>query len=107
MCIYTLVICVCLRYNKDNGEEGKHGKAPSIKERGLFMPVKYKIDILSALKGKGYSTYKLRKDKLLAEATIQTIRSGGLVSWENISRICSMLQCQPGDILEYVEDSPE
>ncbi len=67
------------------------------------MPVKYKIDILSALKGKGYSTYKLRKDKLLAEATIQTIRSGGLVSWENISRICSMLQCQPGDILEYVE----
>lgn len=68
------------------------------------MPVKYKIDILAALKEKGYSTYKLRKDKLLAEATIQTIRGGGLVSWENISRICSMLNCQPGDILEYVEE---
>ena len=68
------------------------------------MPVKYKIDILAALKEKGYSTYKLRKDKLLAEATIQTIRGGGLVSWENISRICSMLNCQPGDILEDVEE---
>lgn len=65
------------------------------------MPIAYKIDVLSALKAKGYSTYRLRKDRLLAEATIQTIRNGGLVSWDNIARICSMLNCQPGDILEY------
>ena len=68
------------------------------------MPIVYKIDILAALKEKGYSTYRLRKEKILAEATLQTIRSGGLVSWENISRICAMLDCQPGDILEYVPE---
>ncbi len=68
------------------------------------MPVVYSVDILAALKEKGYSTYKLRKEKLLAEATLQTIRNGGLVSWENISRICGMLECQPGDILEYVPE---
>lgn len=67
------------------------------------MPIAYKIDVLSELKAKGYSTYRLRKDKLLAEATIQSIRNGGLVSWDNIARICSMLKCQPGDILEYEE----
>lgn len=67
------------------------------------MPIAYKIDVLSALKAKGYSTYRLRKDKLLAEATIQAIRNGALVSWDNIARICSMLQCQPGDILEYTD----
>lgn len=69
------------------------------------MPIAYKIDVLAALKAKGYSTYRLRKDKLLAEATIQAIRSGGLVSWDNMARICSMLECQPGDILEY-KDAP-
>lgn len=68
------------------------------------MPVVYRVDILAALKEKGYSTYKLRKEKLLAEATLQTIRNGGLVSWENISRICGMLECQPGDILEYIPE---
>lgn len=70
------------------------------------MPIVYKIDVLAALKARGYSTYRLRKDKLLAEATIQTIRSGGLVSWDNMARICTMLDCQPGDILVHEKDTP-
>ena len=65
------------------------------------MPVIYKIDVLSALKERGFSTYKLRRDKLLSESTIQLLRKGELVSWENISRICEMLDCQPGDLLEH------
>lgn len=69
------------------------------------MPVIYKIDVLEKLKERGYTTYKLRKEKLLAEATIQNIRNGVLVSWENISRICALLDCQPGDIVEYVKES--
>ena len=65
------------------------------------MPVKYSVDILGALKDKGYSTYKLRKEKLLAENTIQQLRNEELVSWVNIGRLCDLLGCQPGDILEY------
>ena len=30
------------------------------------MPLQYRIDILQALKDKGYNTNKLRKDKLLS-----------------------------------------
>jgi putative transcriptional regulator len=67
------------------------------------MSVRYKQDVVAALKAAGFSTYKLRREKLLGEATIQKLRGGELVSWENISRICSMLKCQPGDIIEYVE----
>lgn len=66
------------------------------------MPVKYRIEILPALKEAGYNTTRLRREKLLGESTIQQIRKGELVSWGNISRICEMLDCQPGDILEYV-----
>ncbi len=65
------------------------------------MPVKYKIDVLSSLKQHGYNTTRLRREKLLGESTIQQLRTGTLVSWANIARICEMLQCQPGDILEY------
>ena len=71
------------------------------------MPIKYKIDILAALKEKGFSTYRLRKDKILGEATIQQLRRSENVSWENISRICEMLGCQPGDILEYVSEAAD
>lgn len=65
------------------------------------MPICYKINVLSALKEKGYTTYRLRKEKLLSERTIQSLRDGSMVSWETISRLCEMLECQPGDFLEH------
>ena len=66
--------------------------------------LKYKIDILEELKAKGYTTYKLRKDKVIGEAQIQKIRTGEIASKETLNTICKLLQCQPGDILEYIED---
>ena len=63
------------------------------------MPIQYKINVISALKDAGYSTYRLRKEKLLGEATIQKFRENELVSWENITTICRLLNCQPGDIV--------
>ena len=72
------------------------------------MSIKYKIDVLAALKAAGYSTYKLRKEKILAESTLQQFRNGDIVSNENLSRVCELLRCQPGDILEYVpEELPQ
>ena len=68
------------------------------------MPVRFKIDVLAELKKKGFSSYKMRQEKLMGEATIQQLRKGELVSWENIGRIFAMLDCQPGDILEYAEE---
>ena len=68
------------------------------------MPVKYRIDVLAALKDAGYSTYKLRKEKLLGESVLQQIREGVPVSLANLGRICELLNCQPGDILEYEDE---
>ena len=65
------------------------------------MAVIYKIDVLKSLKEKGYSTAKLRKDKLMGETTIQKIREGQLVSWANIDTICTLLECDVGDIVEH------
>lgn len=68
------------------------------------MPIKYKIDLIAALKSAGYSTYRIRKDKLLAESTLQCFRENKPVSWENISVLCELLNCQPGDIMEYADE---
>ena len=68
------------------------------------MPIVYKIDVLTALKEKGYNTTKLRKDKLLGESTIQQLRENKLVSWANMERLCALLDCQVGDLLEFVAE---
>ena len=69
------------------------------------MPIVYKMDVLAALKDAGYSSYRIRKEKLLGEATLQKIRNNELVSWENISTICQLLKCQPGDLVRYQDEA--
>lgn len=67
------------------------------------MTVHYKLDVLAALKDSGYSTYRLRKEKLLPEGTIQHLRDGTGISFESLGMVCRLLGKQPGDILEYRE----
>ncbi|MBR5570554.1 MAG: helix-turn-helix transcriptional regulator [Oscillospiraceae bacterium] len=67
------------------------------------MPLQFKIDVVATLKEKGYTSYKIRQEKLLSESTIQKLRSGKGVSWENIEALCRLLDCQPGDLIEYIE----
>ena len=66
------------------------------------MPLQYKIDVIAALKEKGYSSYRIRQEKLLSESTIQKLRAGKGVSWENLETLCRLLECQPADLIEYV-----
>lgn len=68
------------------------------------MPILYKFDVLQALKSKGYNTNRIRKEKLLAESTLQKLRNNEMVAISNIETICRLLNCQPGDILEYKEE---
>ena len=69
-------------------------------KEGVCMIV-YKFKPLDALKEKGYSAYRLRKEKLIGEAMIQKIRKEELPSWDALDIICELLNCQPGDIIEH------
>ena len=68
------------------------------------MPLQFKIDVVSALKEKGYTTYRIRNEKILSESTVQKLRAGKGVSWENIETLCRLLECQPADLMEYVRE---
>lgn len=68
------------------------------------MGLRFKVDVLAALKEKGITTYQIRKEKLLSESTVQKLRAGIGVSWENLETLCRLLDCQPYDLIEYVKD---
>ncbi len=68
------------------------------------MPLVYKIDVLAALKEKGYNTSRIRTEGLLSQSTLQKFRNGQGVSWDNLEALCRLLGCQPGDLIEYTDD---
>ena len=68
------------------------------------MPIIYRIDILAALKEAGYNTNRLRKEKLLSEGVIQSLRENKYIALQNISKICELLNCQPADLLVYKKE---
>ena len=71
------------------------------------MSLMYKCDVLQLLKQGGFNTNKLRQNRLLSEGVIQSLREQKPISWSNIEKICSMLNCQPGDLIEYVSDDTD
>ena len=67
--------------------------------------IRYKKNILQTLKEAGVTTYRLQKDKLISAGTVQKIREGNAsITSETLNVICSILECQPGDVLEWVPD---
>lgn len=71
------------------------------------MPVTYKIDVLEALKAKGFSSYRIRREKLLSQRTLQALREGKGISFESLGKICEMLECDISDILIFQKEGTE
>ncbi len=69
--------------------------------------LRYKVNILSELKNAGYSSYRLRKEQVLSEGTLQKMRVGDVsIRMESLGEICGILRCQPGDLVEWVPNEP-
>lgn len=66
--------------------------------------IRYKINLLLSLKNIGYNTNKIRKEKIFTEAQLQQMRDNKLLTQKALNKVCMLLNCQPGDILEYVPD---
>lgn len=65
------------------------------------MAISYK-KALDRMKAAGITTYRIRKEKLLSEVTLQNLRTGKPVSTETIERLCLLLDCTPNDVMEIV-----
>ena len=70
------------------------------------MPIIVNLDVMLAKR-------KMRSRDLaplvgITEQNISLLKSGKVkgVRFDTLERICTVLNCQPGDILEYVADAP-
>ena len=71
------------------------------------MPIVYD-KLMLLLKEKGYTTYKIRQEKIIGQGTLTALKNGtGGLDSKTIARLCKILGCQPGDIMEYVPDDIE
>lgn len=68
--------------------------------------IRYKpgVDVFALLNAAGWSTYRLRQERVLGERAIQKIRDGKLPSWAELNTLCGLLRCQPSDLLQYIPD---
>ena len=66
------------------------------------MSFRYKVNVMDKLKDKGYSSTRLRKEKLLGESYMSQLRRGDMISWAALDMVCSLLECQIGDLIEHV-----
>lgn len=65
----------------------------------------YKIDVLETLKESGYNTNRLRKEKLLGENAIQSLRHNEMIGIKSLDQVCKLLDMQPGNIIKYVDNT--
>ncbi len=67
------------------------------------MSIKY-YKLLDLLNKRKISKGRLQEMADISSATMAKISAGKPVSLEVINRICKYLDCQPGDILEYIDE---
>ena len=70
------------------------------------MALRYKVDVIQLLKDSGYSTYAIRKEKLIIENMLQKLRNKEMVSWTTLDTICRLTHSQPGDICRLTHSQP-
>lgn len=59
----------------------------------------------SLMMQKGIQRSKLRTDKIVIGQTYSNLVKGESLTINTVDKLCAYLQCQPGDILEWIPDS--
>lgn len=67
------------------------------------MPISYN-KLLKIFEKKGITSYTIKKEKVVGQSAWKKIHENGHIDTRTIESLCKYLNCQPGDILEYVPD---
>lgn len=62
--------------------------------------------LLKIFEEKNITSYVVKRDKIIGQASWKKIHEGGHIDTRTINSLCQYLNCQPGDILEYIPDEP-
>ncbi|MCL2054247.1 MAG: helix-turn-helix transcriptional regulator [Oscillospiraceae bacterium] len=68
------------------------------------MPISYN-KLFALFKEKGINTTRIRRENIIGQGTLTAIKNGsGGIDTRTIEKLCKVLNCQPGDIMEYIPD---
>ena len=69
------------------------------------MPMSYE-KLFRLLDKRELTMYSLRRDKVIGTTTLEKMRKNeGHIDTRSIENLCKYLNCQPGDIMEYIDDT--
>ena len=71
------------------------------------MGIRINLDVMMAKRKKGLGELAAEVDITLANLSILKNNKAKAVRFSTLDAICKALDCQPGDILEYVEGVEE
>lgn len=60
--------------------------------------------MLRIFQERGITSYTMKKEKIIGQATWKKIQEGGDIDTRTIGALCAYLGCQPGDLMEWVEE---
>ena len=64
--------------------------------------------LLKLLQEKGYTSYRIKKENIIGQATFTKLKRGeGGLDHRSIDKLCEVLNCQPGDLMEYRPNPPK
>lgn len=61
-------------------------------------------DVIKKMTDAGYNVSRIRREKLLSQRTLSTIRRGDTVNLESIDVICRLTGLPVEELIEYVPD---
>lgn len=71
------------------------------------MAIRINLDVVMAQRKKGLTELAGEVDITLANLSILKNNKAKAVRFSTLDAICKALSCQPGDILEYVEEGED
>lgn len=67
--------------------------------------IRYKSGIIDRLRDAGYNSNRIRKEKVFGERIMTDFRRQAEIPYKTLNKLCKILKCEIGDIIEYVEDN--
>ena len=67
------------------------------------MGISYR-KMLDIFEERKITSYTVKRDGVIGQASWKKIHEGGNIDMRTLGSLCEYLHCQPGDLLEYVEE---
>lgn len=68
------------------------------------MPISF-TKLLKLFDEKGITSYTVKKHNIMSQSAYTKMRNGqGNIDTRTIERLCEYLDCQPGDLMEYIKE---